>query len=168
MVSEKMQQELNKQVNEEFYSSYLYLAMSAHLNNAGLLGFSNWMRIQAEEELFHAMKFYDYLLERGAKVVLDKVEQPKLSDGGILSIFEETLKHEKHITSRINHLLSLATDEKDFATQSFLKWFIDEQVEEESNVDTMIQKLKLVGENGSAIFFLDQEAATRVFVPPAP
>lgn len=166
MLSENMKKELNNQINEELFSSYLYLSMSAYLNAKGLSGFSNWMRIQAKEELDHATKFFDYILERNEIVTLETIDQPKHEWNGILDIFEATLAHERHITERINFLASLAIEEKDFATQSFLKWFIDEQVEEEANDENMLNKLRLIGDNSSAIFFLDQEAGSRVYVAP--
>lgn len=166
MLTQRMQDELNKQINAEIYSSYLYLAMSVHFENKGLKGFANWMRIQAQEELTHAMKFYDFVLERGGKVTLTGVGAPENTWDTPLSVFEKSLAHEQHVTSLINHLMDVAIEEKDHATNSLLKWFIDEQVEEEATASEIVDKLKMMGSDGGALFMMNQELAQRVFVPP--
>ena len=166
MLSPKMQEALNRQVNAELYSSYLYLSMSAHFQSANLPGFANWMRVQAQEELVHAMKFYDFILERDGRVVLEAIDTPPTEWVSPLLAFEAAYKHEQHVTSRINDLADLAVSEKDHATSIFLQWFITEQVEEEDSVSDVLNKLKLVG-GGEGLFFLDKELGARTFVPPA-
>ncbi|MDD3149886.1 MAG: ferritin [Candidatus Gastranaerophilales bacterium] len=166
MLLEKMQTVLNKQLNEELFSSYLYLSMAAYCNSIGLQGFANWMQVQVQEENFHAMKMYNYILDRGGKIILDKIEKPKTEWNSITEVFEETLKHEQFITSCINKLVDVSIEERDHATNSFLQWFVTEQIEEELTAGDILSKLKLIGENGNAIFMLDKEMAARVFVPP--
>lgn len=156
---------VNKQINEELFSSYLYLSMAAYLENMNLKGFSNWMRVQAKEENDHAMGFYNHLLTRGAKVELQAIAKPESSFNDVLDIFTKTLEHERHITSRIGELYELALLKKDFALHSFLKWYIDEQVEEESNDQEIIDKLNMIGNQGDALFLLDRELLTRQYVP---
>ena len=167
MLSENMLMELNKQINEELYSAYLYQAMSAYVADVGYAGASVWLDHQAEEEMIHARKFYDYILERSGKIELLSIEKPPIDYGSLLDIFEAALKHEQHITGRINHLVSLARDEKDYATDNFLQWFVAEQVEEESTVSDIIAKLKLVGDHVGGLFQLDKELGTRVAPAPA-
>ncbi len=166
MISKKIEKALNKQINAEFYSAYLYLSMSSYLNDINLTGFSNWMRVQFDEEQFHAMKFYDYILERGGSVKLESIDKPPHKWNGIIDIFEETLKHEQEVTTMINDLMDLAIKEKDHATVNFLQWFIDEQVEEEASVDELLSQLKLVEGKGSGLFMLDRESKQRTFTPP--
>jgi ferritin len=161
-----MQAALNKQVNAEFYSAYLYLSMSAYFESINLKGFANWMRIQFQEETAHAAKFYDFIGERGGRVLLEAIEMPKTAWDSAIEVFEDTLKHERHVTSLIHNLVSLAQEEKDPATGSFLQWFVDEQVEEEANADEMLQQLKLIEGQGAGLFMLDREARQRVFTPP--
>lgn len=167
MLNEKLQLELNKQVNEELYSAYLYLSMSAFLSSKNLSGFSNWMKVQFEEEQFHALKLYQYILERGGKVNLETIEKPKESWENILDVFEDVLAHEQKITSLINNLVDVAIQEKDHATVNMLQWFVAEQVEEESSVSDILDQLKLINGKGSGLFMLDREAKTRSFTPPA-
>lgn len=166
MLNKKIEQAINAQINEELFSSYLYLAMAAHLSNLGLNGFANWMNIQVQEEMNHAKFFFDFVLERGGKINFEQIAKPKTEWTSITEIFEETVAHEKHISSRINDIATLAIEEKDHATASFLRWFIDEQVEEEATAEDWLNKLKLTKAEGTALFFLDQEAAKRVFVQP--
>ncbi|MFA0822163.1 MAG: ferritin [Methanomethylovorans sp.] len=158
---------LNEQVNKEMYSAYLYLSMSAHCTNVGLNGFANWFMVQYQEETFHAMKIYNYINEQGEKVVLQAIEKPPSDFGTPLEMFQATLKHEQFITKSIHDLVTLALEEKDYATQIFLQWFITEQIEEESNDNEIISKLKLIGDNTSSLFVLDKELSVRVFTPPA-
>ena len=168
MLSEKIQDALNKHVNQEFYSSYLYLSMSAYFQSISLSGFANWMRIQAQEELVHAMRFYDFINERNGRVSLYRVADPPVEWKDSVEIFEDILKHEQGVTKAINNLVNLAYDERDHATQIFLQWFVTEQIEEESTAADVLHKLKLTAGEGSGLFMMDRELATRVFVPPAP
>jgi len=167
MLPKKVEQAINKQINEELFSAYLYLSMSAYLSTKNLSGFSNWMKIQFEEEQFHAMKLYDYLIERGGRVELETIEKPKVEFGDIISVFEEVYAHEQKITSLINNLTDIAIHEKDHATVNILQWFIAEQVEEEATVSDLLDQLKLVEGKGSGLFMLDREAKVRTFTPPA-
>jgi len=166
MINEKVAKIVIDQVNKEFYSAYLYLSMSAHFSNIGLLGFASWMRVQVQEETAHAMLMYDYLINRGEKVTLSAIDAAPSNWGTPLSIIEETLKHEEYITSLINNIVNIADENKDRATMSYFNWFVDEQVEEESNAQDIISKLKLIGEDKSALYLLDKDLATRVFVQP--
>ncbi len=167
MMTKKMLDALNEQINAEMYSSYLYLSMAAFFEEINLKGFANWMRVQVQEENFHAMKFYDYVLSRQGRVALKAIAAPPLKWKTPLDVFQATYKHEQLVTSLINKLATLAEREHDHATRVLLHWFINEQVEEESNADALIQRLKLIGDNSSGLFLLDQELAQRVFTPPA-
>ncbi len=166
MISAKMQDALNEQVNKEFYSAYMYLAMSAYCNTSGLPGFANWMRMQYEEEILHVTKMYDYILDQGGVVKLKAIEQPPVEYGSPLEIFEKTLEHERFVTRLINSLMELAVDEKDFATQTFLQWYVTEQVEEESNVNDILAPLRMVGEDKGGLMMIDQQLGGRA--APAP
>ena len=167
MLSQKMLKALTEQVNKEMYSAYLYLSMSAHCSHVGLDGFANWFMVQYQEENLHAMKIYSYINGQGEKVVLQTIEQPPSEFGTPLEMFHATLKHEQFITRSIHELVTLALEEKDYATQIFLQWFVTEQIEEESNDNEIISKLKLIGDNTSSLFVLDKELSVRVFTPPA-
>lgn len=167
MLSEKIVDALNGQLNKELYSAYLYLSMSAHSTFIGLKGFANWFMVQYQEEMVHAMKIYNYINDQGAKVKLMNIEEPPSDFESPLDMFEKTLEHEKFITKSINELADLVLDEKDHATYMFLQWFINEQIEEESNDVDIINKLKLIGNDGNGLLMLDKELALRVFVPPA-
>lgn len=162
MLTEKMEKALNEQIKWELYSSYLYLSMNSYFAGAGLSGFSHWMRMQALEELQHAMKFYDYVLERGGTPELMAIAAPPNSWESPLNVFDETLKHEQHVTKLINQLVDVALEERDHATHIFLQWFVSEQVEEEDSVGEVLSRLKLVGDNGEGLFFLDKELSTRL------
>lgn len=166
MINARLEEALNKQINAEFYSAYLYLSMSAYFEELNLSGFANWMRIQFEEEQFHALKFLDYLAERGGRVKLEAIEKPKFEWKNPIDVFEETLIHERHVTSLINEIAEIAEQEKDRATQNMLIWFIDEQVEEESAAESILNQLKLIGGEGHGMLMLDREFAARVFTPP--
>lgn len=168
MLSKKMVEALNKQINNELYSAYLYLSTSAHSTFIGMKGFANWFMVQYQEEMMHAMKIYDYVNDQGGQVKLMAVAQPPTEFGSLLEMFEKTLKHEKFITKCINDLVNLAIEEKDHATNIFLQWFVTEQIEEEANDNEIISKLKLVGEEGNGLLMIDRELAARVFTPPAP
>lgn len=167
MLGKKMEKALNDQVNAELYSSYLYLSMEAYFQSLSLKGFANWMRCQAQEELFHAMKMYDYIIERGGKVSLAAIEGPQIEWDSTLAVFEATLTHEKKVTALINNLVDIAIEERDHASNSFLQWYVEEQVEEESSVDDVIQQLKLMGDASNGLFLIDRELAARVFTMPA-
>ncbi len=166
MIKEIIQDALNKQINAELYSSYLYLSMSAYFESINLKGCANWMRVQTQEELVHTMKFYDYLIERGGKVLLSSIESPPTEWPSPLAIFENAYQHEQKVTGLINELVDLAIAEKDHATNNFLQWFVSEQVEEEASADEVVQKIKLMGDARGGIFMLDRELAQRVFTPP--
>jgi ferritin len=167
MLKKKMENALNKHLNAEFYSSYLYLSMAAYFESINLKGFANWMRVQAQEELVHAVKFYDFIVERGGRVVLSSIEGPRTKWQSPLAVFEHVYKHEQKVTSLINNLVDLSIAEQDHATNNFLQWFVAEQVEEEASADEVVQKMKLMGDASGGLFMLDQELAQRVFTPPA-
>ncbi len=167
MLSAKMEQELNKQLNAELYSAYLYLSMAAYFYANNLNGFANWMMVQNQEETMHAMKFYHFIHERGGRVRLEAIAQPEIDWQSPLDVFEATLRHERKVTGLINNLVDVAMAERDHATTAFLQWFITEQVEEEASAENIIQNLKLAGDNPQALLMLDRELGTRVFTPPA-
>ena len=166
MINEKVEKIIIDQINKEFYSAYLYLAMSSYFSNIGLLGFANWMRIQTQEETAHAMLMYDYLINRGVNITLAQIASPNHDWVSPLNVMEAVLKHEEYVTSLINNIMSIAEDAKDRATMSYFNWFIDEQVEEEGNAQDIIAKLKLIGEDKSALYLLDKDLSARVFVQP--
>lgn len=168
MISEKMQTAINAQINAELYSAYLYLSMSAYYQSLNLPGFANWMRVQVQEELVHATKFYDFMHERGGRVALQSIAGPPIEWASPAAPFEDAYQHEVSVTKRIHDLVSLALEERDYATNTFLDWFVTEQVEEESSTDAVVRQLRLIGEDRSALFMLDRELAMRVFVPPVP
>ena len=161
MLSEKMQDALNGQLNAELYSSYLYLSMNAYFKSVNLDGFANWMYFQAQEELIHSLKFYDFINQRGGKVNLLQVEAPPTEWGSPLAVFEATLEHEQKVTGLINELVELALSEHDHATNIFLQWFVSEQVEEEESVTGVLEQLKLMGEAKGGLFMIDRELAKR-------
>jgi ferritin len=167
MLSKRMETALNKQVVAEYYSAYLYLAMSAYFESVNLEGLANWMRAQAMEELTHGTKIFDYVNERGGRVWLDAIDKPPLKWTSPLAVFQATWKHEQKVTGLINKLVDLAIKEKDHATENFLQWFVAEQVEEEASADGIVQKLKMVGKEGGGLFMIDRELGQRVFTPPA-
>ncbi len=166
MINPKMEAALNSQINEEFYSSFLYLSMSAYFESVSLTGFAHWMGIQAQEEHAHAMKFYTYLIQKGGKVNLRAVAEPKTKWDSVLNVFEDTYEHEQKITLLIDNLVNLAIEVKDHASNSFLQWFVTEQVEEESNVTKIIDELKMIGDNRTGTFMMDRELKQRIFTPP--
>ncbi|MCD8553546.1 ferritin [Seleniivibrio sp.] len=166
MISKKMVKALNKQLNFELYSAYVYLAMAANSNTMGLKGFSNWFHVQFQEELFHADRFYNYILDQDGEVELEQIEKPKKEYKDAYELFDETLTHEREVTKRIYELASLALEEKDHGTHSWLQWFITEQQEEEANVKDIKDKLKLAGSTGQGLFMINAELATRVYVQP--
>ena len=166
MLSKNILSELNRQINAEFYSAYLYLSMESWSNTQGLKGFANWFHVQYQEELFHAEKQYKYILDQGAQVILSAIAQPPHNFESAINVFEQTLTHEQSVTASINQILTAARAESDHATEIMLQWFITEQIEEEANVNDILQQLKLIGGEGSGLFMIDRQLATRVFVPP--
>jgi ferritin len=166
-MNDKIQETFNNQINAELYSSYLYLSMSSWLEAKNFKGFSSWMRVQAQEELSHALKFIDFVQERGGRVILTQLEGPKTEWSSLKEVYEDTYNHERHVTSLIHEMVDVAMSERDHAANNFLKWFVDEQVEEEASALEILEKLKLVGEDGAALFMIDGELGQRVFTPPA-
>jgi ferritin len=166
MMNETLSNALNEQLNFEFYSAHVYIAMAAYCSGESLDGFANFFIVQAEEERFHAMKIYKYLNDRNKRVTLDSMPVPNNDYGSILEVFEHAYHHEQEVTKRIYHLSDLALNDREHATIQFLKWFIDEQVEEEAMFDSIINKLKRINEDSNAFFMLDNEFAQRSFTPP--
>ncbi|MCP4709777.1 MAG: ferritin [Planctomycetes bacterium] len=167
MLTKKIEEALNNQINAELYSSYLYLSMSSFFESIDLPGFAGWMRVQADEENFHGMKMFDFVLERGGRMILQSIEAPHGEWKSAEDVFEATLAHEQKVTGLINDLVYLARDERDNATEIFLQWFVTEQVEEEDNVNKILGPLKLVKDSPQGLFMLDKELGQRVFTPPA-
>jgi ferritin len=167
VIDSRMQEALNAQINAELYSAYLYLSMSAFYESQDLRGCANWMRVQFQEELAHALKFYDYINERDGRVILQPVEGPPSEWESPRAPFEAAYQHEQRVSGMINKLADLAIELRDHATHNFLEWFVAEQVEEEATVKAIVQKLKLVGDTGEGLFLIDRELAQRVFTPPA-
>ena len=167
MISKKMQDALNDQVAAEFYSAYLYLSMSAYLESIDLPGFANWMRVQYQEEVTHAEKIFDHVIERDGRAIVKAWEAPPAEWKLPLDIFEAAYAHEQKVTGLINNLVDIALSEKDHATQIFLQWFVNEQVEEEASVKAIVQQLKLMGDSRAEVFQIDRELGRRVFTPPA-
>lgn len=161
MLSQKMQDALNQQLNAELYSGYMYLSMSSFFKSVSLDGFAAWMHSQAQEELMHAMKFYDFIIQRGGRSLLAQVDAPPSDWPSPLAVFEATLAHEQKVTGMINDLVEVALSERDHATQIFLQWFVTEQVEEEENVGGVLEQLKLMGEATGGLFMIDRELGKR-------
>ncbi len=161
MISDAMQQSLFQQLNDEFSSAYLYLAMSAYCNHIDFNGAANWLKQQYEEEQLHATKIYNYLIEQGANVALRQIPQPANEFGTILEVFKASLKHEQTMTTRLNNISDQALKEKDHATYNLLQWFVNEQVEEEATVSEIISKLKLVKNDGYGLLMIDNELGSR-------
>ena len=166
MLNEKMEKEFNEQINKELFSAYLYLDMKSRFSEMNLQGFVNWMDVQVQEEKAHAMGMYDYVLERGGRVELLAIDKPEVEGKTPLEIFEQVLKHEEFVTSRINHLMDVADEVRDRAALSFLDWYLKEEVEEESNVGGVLATLRLIGEDKKALLMLDKDLAARTFVAP--
>jgi ferritin len=165
MITKKMEEALNGQINKEFYSAYLYLAMSAYCNKSNMPGCEHWFRIQYDEEVIHMTKMFDYLMQHGGEARLMKIDEPPMDFGSVLNAFEASLKHEQFVTKSINELLDVAVEERDHATQVFLQWFITEQVEEEANVKEIVDRLTMIGDNGAALMMIDDKLGQRL--PPA-
>jgi ferritin len=161
MLSKAIQDAVNEQIKHEFASAYLYLSMSAYCESISLTGFAHWMRVQHQEEVAHAMKLFDFVNDRGGRVRLQAIEEPKGEFASPLAIFEEALEHEREVTSRIHRIYELAVRESDYATQVELQWFIAEQVEEEKMIGKIVEQLKLVGSQGTPLFMMDRQLAAR-------
>ncbi len=167
MISEKMRKAINDQINAEIHSAYLYLSMVSYFKSLNLDGFAQWMTVQTQEEISHAMKFFNFVDERGGRALLQPIAGPDVEWESPLAAFEAAYKHEQYITGRIDNLVQLARQEKDTASEIMLQWFVTEQVEEEANADGIVQKLKMMAGAPGGIFMLDRELAARVFTPPA-
>jgi ferritin len=167
MMSKKMADAINEQINAEFYSAFLYLSMATKLEDMTLSGFANWMKVQYEEEVFHAMKFMDHMNERGERVILKEIDAPETEWDGPHAMWEAAYQHELKVTGMINNLMSIAVEENDFASQQFLQWYVEEQVEEEDNTSTIRDKIAMVKEMHGGIYMLDRELSARTFNPPA-
>lgn len=165
-MDEKMIDALNSQVNAELYSSYLYLSMGSYFESEDMSGFANWMRVEAQEELVHAMKIYDFIIQRGDKVTLTRIDSPLTEWKSALDAFEHVYAHEQKVTELINQLVNLAISLGDHATNNFLQWFVSEQVEEEESSSGVLKKVKMANELLSALLMLDSELAQRVFNSP--
>ena len=161
MIEDTVEKSLNDQINHELASSYSYLAMSAHLESSVYAGFAKWMRIQAEEEKEHAMKIYSYLADRGGRIVLASLDQPRSVYESVKEIFDTALEQERRTTAQINQLYEIASGAKDYATMEFLGWFLTEQVEEEKAAENMVERISLAGGQINALLRLDYEAAKR-------
>jgi len=166
MLNEKIEKALNQQLNAELYSAYLYLSMAAYFRSISLGGFANWMEVQYQEEVAHAMKFYSYINERGGRVILQAIEAPPTEWDSPLAVFQAAYAHEQKVTGMINDLVELAIQERDHATNIFLQWFVTEQVEEEDSANEVVEKLKLMSDARGGLFMLDRELGQRTFTPP--
>lgn len=163
MLKDTVLKAFNEQINAEIHSAYLYLSMSAWFQSKGLAGFANWMKIQYQEELTHALKFFDYVHDRDGRVILDPIDGVPADFEGIIDVFEKTLAHEQKVTAMIDNLVDVAIAASDHASQSFLKWFVDEQVEEEANVNAILDSLRLIDGQGNGLFMMNRELAGRSF-----
>lgn len=161
MVSEKINEIINEQINKEFYSGYLYLSMSANLHELGLFGFAHWLKEQAREEVEHGLKLLDYLLERNSYVTLRQIRTPDFEFNGVISVFKTLYEHEKCITASVMNIAKLAEEECDRKTLTFIDWFIEEQVEEEQQVKDIIKRLEYFGEENAALYLMDKELGER-------
>jgi ferritin len=165
MISKKMEERLNQAINLEFNSSYLYLSMAAYCETIGLDGFAGWMRAQASEEWMHGMKLFEYINEQQGCVTLKALDEPKAKWASIHEVFEDTLGHEKKVTAAYNDLMGFAAETNDWATQSFLQWYVDEQIEEESTAAGILEKLNMVKDRPQGILYMDSHVAKRTFSP---
>lgn len=161
MIGKPVQDAMNEQINKELFSAYLYLSMTAYFENKNLAGFAHWMRMQADEEREHAMKFYDFIIERGGRVMLKGIDAPKTEWSSSLEVAEEVAAHEAKVTASIYALYELAMQEKDYPAQVMLQWFISEQTEEEKNAAEIVANLKLIEDRGTAVLMLDHQLAKR-------
>lgn len=168
MLSKKMEEAINAQINAEMWSAYLYLSMAAYCHDKGYTGMANWFTVQFKEEQDHATIFFNYVVSRGGKVTLKAIDEVETEWASPLEAFQATLTHEKKVTSLINNLYALAEEEKDYASQSMLHWFIDEQVEEEENAHEIISQLTMIGDNGYGLYMFDKELAARTYTQASP
>ena len=164
MLNKKVEEALNKQMNSEFYSAYLYLAMSAYLKNLNLTGFAHWMRIQAMEESTHALKLLDYVLERGGKAKFEDIKNVNTKWKNLVEVFAESLEHERGVSKMFNEIVDIVMKEKDNATYNMLQWFVNEQVEEEAKAEEILQQLKFIKGEGHGVLLIDRELKARIFV----
>ncbi len=163
MISDKVKDILNEQINKEFYSAYLYLAMSAFFDDKGLYGFANWTKVQAKEEVDHGMIIFDYMVDRDTKIQLKQIDVPENDFKSPVQVFEKILEHERYVTSSIEAIANLSLDECDLATRNFINWYLKEQVEEEKNATDIITKLKLFGDEKASLYLLNEELAKREY-----
>lgn len=168
MITKRMENELNKQINREFYSAYLYLSMSAYCNRINMPGAEHWFRIQYEEEEMHMTKMFDYVMQHGGEARLLQIDEPPADFNSLVEVFEASLEHEQVVTQSINELLNVAVEEKDHATQVFLQWYITEQVEEEANVADLVHRFKMAGDNSGALMMIDDKLGQRPSPAPLP
>ncbi len=166
MLSKKLEEAVNEQIKWELYSAYLYMSMAGYFDSMNLRGFAHWLKVQAQEEHTHALRFYGYMIDRGGRVQLLPIDGPPHEWKSPLNAFQDGFTHETQVTARINNLMNLAIEASDHATTNFLQWFVAEQVEEEANFDAAVQQLKLVGNEGNGMFLIDREMAARAFVMP--
>ena len=167
MLSKTLEEALNEQVNKEYYSAFLYLSMSSYFESTNLLGMAAWMRTQYEEEIMHALKIFDMVVDMEGKVELKAIEGPPMKFESPLDVFTKTLEHERKVTGMINNIYSLAREENNFAVQSALQWFIDEQVEEEKSALEIVQQLKMIGDETTPLLMLDSKLGSREMIPEA-
>jgi len=161
MLAQTVENALNQQIKNELYSAYLYLSMSAFFEAKSLRGFAHWMRLQGQEEVSHALKFFDFVHDRGGRVTLQAIDQPPTDFQSPLEVWQQALEHERKVTAMIEQLYVLAVKEKDYATQNLLQWFVDEQVEEEKNASVVVEQLKMIGDNAPAVLMLDKQLGER-------
>lgn len=161
MLSQKLEDAINEQINSEFYAAHLYLSMSAYCETQSLGGFAHWLRMQYSEELSHGLKLFDFILDRGGRVVLQAIEQPQVEFESVAAIMEMALEHERKVTALIDSLYELALDEKDYSAHVLLEWFVDEQVEEEKILTEIVDHLRIVGDDGTGLLMLDSRLKER-------
>jgi ferritin len=166
MLKDSISKALSDQVNAEYYSAYLYIAMSAYINRAGYKGVANWLSIQAREELAHAVHLYEYILERGDTPAFREIKAPPAAFGSLKEVFEQVLSHERMVTERINKIASLALEEKDHATYKFILWYVEEQIEEEASADELLSKITIIANHPGPLLNIDNQLAARVFNNP--
>jgi ferritin len=165
-MNERLEKMINDQMNFEMYSAYIYMAMAAYCDSIDLQGFAHWFKMQTQEEMYHSIKMYNYLVDRQARPFFQQIPAPRKEWGNVKEAFIDALDHERIVTGRINDIATAAHEERDHATISFYNWFVDEQVEEEASVDSVIKKLNLINNSGDGLFMLDKELGARVFVTP--
>ena len=166
MISKKMIDRLNEQINKEMYSAFLYMGMSAKMTEAGYTGIGRWLMLQYHEEMFHAMKFYNYLQDQGASVVLKAIAAPSLKGDSVRALFTQVLEHEREVTKSIHEIVAIAIDENDYATHTLSQWYVTEQVEEEKNASEILQTLELLGDNPQGVYMLNVELGNRALGVP--